>query len=492
MFLKLKKRIYELMDTMSEMIEVLCGLSNPNIAVSDCILATNGILEKLENEKIIPEKSIAELKDIQVQLNKFINDNSLINEKSVEKLNRQIVELQFTFWVEVDVELNIVFFPYKASMWDSLESIYEAASKDEKCVVKVVPIPYYKLTHDKMIPTYEGENFPKNITITHYCDYNLEIEEPDIIFVHNIYDQYNTITRVHEYYFTSNLKKYTDMLVYVPYHISSFIKQEAGEMRMAYSLPSIANVDKVILAGKHVENEALRDGVPKEKILTLGSPKFDAIVKKLNEPSSCPENWKKVIQGKIVYLLNTGCMFFSDNCFRRVHILAEFLAIPKIDPNSVVIWRPHPLTEVSIMKYAPNLYTGYIELKEAIKNGDTRYKNIIFDDTDDYFSALKISDVLITSNSSILQTYLITEKRVIFMAGEKAKKSILPSDVFYYAYNEDESWFELVKKFSKGYDPLAKNRKGIASKVYANTDGSCGEKVYKAIKKCILAKRKFK
>lgn len=37
------------------------------------------------------------------------------------------------------------FFPYKASMWDSLESVYLVAKEDSDCDVYCVPISYYIL-----------------------------------------------------------------------------------------------------------------------------------------------------------------------------------------------------------------------------------------------------------------------------------------------------------------------------------------------------------
>ena len=40
--------------------------------------------------------------------------------------------------------LKIVFLPYKASMWDCLESVWEAAEGDPGCEAFVVPIPYFE------------------------------------------------------------------------------------------------------------------------------------------------------------------------------------------------------------------------------------------------------------------------------------------------------------------------------------------------------------
>ena len=37
---------------------------------------------------------------------------------------------------------EVVFLPYKAAMWDSLESVWKAADADENCDAYVIPIPY--------------------------------------------------------------------------------------------------------------------------------------------------------------------------------------------------------------------------------------------------------------------------------------------------------------------------------------------------------------
>lgn len=489
MFLKRKKRISELVDTIYEMLEILYKLHDKNSAIDDCLAAVSVILEQLENEKDTPKKTITKLYSIRENFYYLRNDNKIISKENIIFLKNEVILTKTIFKDEVKAKLNIVFFPYKASMWDSLETVYEAALKDEDCIAQVVPIPYYKLSKDNAIQTYEGNQFPKNVPIKHYSEYNLQEEEPDIIFVHNIYDQYNTITQVYEEYFTSNLKKYTDMLVYVPYHISSFVASDKNSMYLAYDIPSVKNVDKIILSSEHVKKVAIRDGISEEKVLLLGSPKLDHMVSLTKKDISYPKEWKEKLEGKTVYLLNTGCLFFADQPFLKVGVLSNILNISNIDENSVLIWRPHPLTRISIMKYTPELLSYYDILTHKYINREIgMYNNVILDETDDYLPVLKMADVLISADGSLLRSYLLTEKKVLFLDKEMPKNSLVPSNAFYYFYDKDEPWYELVKKFSKGYDTLAKNRKGIASKVYANTDGTCGEKVYKAIKECVLDK----
>ncbi len=43
----------------------------------------------------------------------------------------------------IKIRKEIVFLPYKASMWDSLESVYLAAKEDEECDAYVIPVSYY-------------------------------------------------------------------------------------------------------------------------------------------------------------------------------------------------------------------------------------------------------------------------------------------------------------------------------------------------------------
>ena len=91
---------------------------------------------------------------------------------------------------ELQEVYQIVFMPYKAAMWDALESIYLAAKDDVGCEALVVPVPYYSFDQKKKewIPHYEGELFPPNIPVTSYQKYNLQEESTDVIYEHNPYD----------------------------------------------------------------------------------------------------------------------------------------------------------------------------------------------------------------------------------------------------------------------------------------------------------------
>ena len=483
-----KNQILDLLNTVNEMVSILHQLKNQREAIADCQLAIETIMTNLQQEFILPETALKSLTEFLHNLSIVSNDISINNSKYHRKLKQDISLIRNILKEEIPVKLNVAFFPYKASMWDSLATIYEAAANDPNCIAKVVPIPYYELEHNSKRPAYEGGLFPKNIPIIHYSQYDLVKERPDIIFVHNVYDQYNTITQVYEHYFTENLKKYTDMLVFVPYHISSPIELDKNDtvFRLAYNLPTIKNVDKIVLAGTFVEHEALIHGIPKNKILTLGSPKFDSMLNALNE-EKIPDEWQEIIAGKLVLLLNTGCMFFNDP--RSWVTLDLVFDITRYVDNTALIWRPHPLTQAAVQRYMPQQASSVDTYFQVIKSKHPHMRNTILDQEVSYFSALKAADVLVSGFSSILDSYLISEKKVIFFSEKMPEKSLIPANAFYYFFDPQEPWFELVKKMVQGYDPLAKNRKGLVSKIYKNLDGTCGEKIYQKIKDHVLRKQ---
>ncbi len=138
-----------------------------------------------------------------------------------QELTRQLLRIRRQIDAEIPGRLEVVFLPYKASMWDSLESIWMAADADEDCDAYVIPIPYFDKSPDGALREehYEGDLFPEGVPITHYEEYDFGVRQPDIIFIHNGYDNANIVTSVHPYFYSKNLKEFTEKLVYVPYFV---------------------------------------------------------------------------------------------------------------------------------------------------------------------------------------------------------------------------------------------------------------------------------
>lgn len=314
----------------------------------------------------------------------------------------QLAEYEVKEHLPVD-RLKVVFLPYKASMWDCMESVWEAADVDPECEALVVPIPYYEKNGQGSIvrECYEGGLFPKDVPVIPYRAYHLEEEQPDIVYIHNPYDGGNTITTVHPDYYSSNLKKYTGLLVYIPYYICG-----NGPLPDCHlSLPAYEYVDKIIVQDEEkVKN--LLDFVPEDKIVVLGTPKVDRI-RKLNQKkdeileNGIPQEWREKIRGKKVILYNISVTGILRNSKYAMDKIRYVLSCFEGREDVVVWWRPHPLLEATLQSALPALYGEYMEIKRAFAGS----RNGILDETGDAAVAAVIADAYLGENTTSLMHY---------------------------------------------------------------------------------------
>ena len=190
------------------------------------------LIEGTEGEGHPTVSLLEEYCELSYQVHEQLSEKKEINTNKIYKLLRQkLIRISNSLKNDVRVRFEIAFFPYKVSMWDSLESVYLAAKEDPDCDAYCVPIPYYDLNPDRSFGKmhYEGNvrpdgtpiEYPKEIEITDWQEYNFEERRPDVIFIHNPYDNCSLVTSVHPRYYSGNLKQYTETLVYIPYYVTS-------------------------------------------------------------------------------------------------------------------------------------------------------------------------------------------------------------------------------------------------------------------------------
>lgn len=82
------------------------------------------------------------------QMSISISDGNACRKLS-KKIRKQLTDLQNRIQHDMpDDRKEVVFLPYKASMWDSLESVWKAAVQDENTDAYVIPISYYDKNPD--------------------------------------------------------------------------------------------------------------------------------------------------------------------------------------------------------------------------------------------------------------------------------------------------------------------------------------------------------
>lgn len=102
--------------------------------------------------------------------------------------------------------------------------------------------------------------------MTHYEAY-------DIIYFHSPYDNTNMVTRVAARFYSEELKKHTDILVYIFYYIRTQHLVEEHKLLSAY-----LHADKIILQNETMV-EDVHSSVPRERLAALSNLKVDRILR---------------------------------------------------------------------------------------------------------------------------------------------------------------------------------------------------------------------
>lgn len=360
-------------------------------------------------------------------------------EKCYKKLRIQQIRIENSI-KNICVQREIVFLPYKASMWDSMESIWSAAYEDPDSTVYVIPVPYYDRNPDGSWRKLHNEShlYPSYVPVTDYGNYDFAERHPDMIFIHNPYDDCNYITSVHPFFYSQNLCRFTENLIYIPYFILD--EPEPGDLNSeeriaAFCLsPGVRNANKVIL-----QSEAMRQvyinilmktigaGYKRKelekRILGLGSPKFDiwrdtgkanleipkVWLEKLCKPNG---NYKKII------LYNTGINGLLSHGVKELEKMRSVFQLLRENQKEItLLWRPHPLLKATLESMCPQLSKEYQDLEEGYRAEGWG----IYDDTVQTRRALTLCDVYYGDGSSLIQLCRKAGKPVLLQNVEVTK-----------------------------------------------------------------------
>ncbi len=468
--------------------ELLCDCQNAAIRIGS-------VIEETEGEGYVGFRYLEDYCETVYQVSMW-RENGINGAAALEMLDEKLAACEKSVNDDIAVKLSIVFFPYKASMWTSFESIWRAAVSSPECEVSVVAVPYCErdenLRDKKWV--YEADLFPDYVEITHYNQYNLEERQPDIAFIHNAYDDRNTLTSVLPDFYSRNIKKYTDCLVYSPYFaFGSYNKENSDGF---FTCPGSLNADKVVVQSPFVADIYEKYGYSRDKLLVYGSPKIDAVITNCCENSGysrekdMPKEWKEKLLGKEkIFLLNTHWAYFMKgeeykqqgfyNYAQRYHDMF-FEAAEKNKDKFGVIWRPHPLMIAATEQRCPELM-GYInEFTERLEKSDFA----VIDRNGGYTDAFNCSDALVTTYSTMIQEYMATGKPVqIFqtmVSEEFANRSPVDYRKCYFFFKKDNGMLfeDFMQMVLEGSDPKKEERlEMLKSRSFINMDGTAGEKI---------------
>ena len=360
------KKLVKCVDDILSSMEMLTEFKGNSYMVSKVKKVCNDNTAVLETEKDAGQR-YSEL------LNEF---KKKIESSDIEGAKKTADD--FKNLISDSVVYKVVFMPYKASMWDSLESIWMAADKDKRCEAVVVPITYYELDSNRNPAkrVNEREEFPEYVPVVNDEEYDLENDLPDIIYIHNPYDDTNSITRIDSRYYSWNLKKYCEKLVYVPYYKwVDGVSSTSFKSAMYYADYTVQSSDDAVKRCIEASPEYAKElgletieirNIMENKLINLGSPEVDKVVSLNNV--KLPYEWNgKVARSRVNVLYNTTLdEIFKSKTFDKVKETLDFFKNNR--DKSFVIWRPHPLMRQSLVSMLPYLVDEYDEIMSEFIN----------------------------------------------------------------------------------------------------------------------------
>lgn len=399
-----KRQILELLQTVEEArqdvvhaIEAADGAGLMNILADsqEAAVAIGGRIE--ETEGLTERETVGLLEGYCEMLWRMTQEQDPGIQKAVAEEAWGLLEDVERRLEQMPEQIAAVFMPYKASMWDSLESVWQAACKDPECVPFVVPIPYYDLKDGQMTERhYEGENFPDYVPVIHYSEFPLEELHPEIVFIHNPFDDCNTVTTVLPQYYSSELKKVAKKVVYIPY----FITGDAVYVTHRY-FPSYDRVDFIVTqCEKTIDSFAAE--LPREKFLPYGSPIADRVLRLEREKPDIPEEWKAQLKngrdfgGDRAVMLNTSITKMMGEGERFLEKLEYLMELAKRQKGISLVWRPHPLLAAT----AKNMGENYAERLARLEDKFLREKIGVLDKTPDVGVTVALCDAYLGETAS--------------------------------------------------------------------------------------------
>lgn len=415
-----KKQILELIHTLEEANSLL--LSMPHGASDEELVQ---ILSDEQSAAISIGNRIEELegkgtKAVEI-LEQYCELLWQITQETEQETRRRGIEQLFALTTQektavsdIRETIDVVFLPYKASMWDCMETVWKAAQDDPDCNVYVIPIPYFDLKSDGSAGEMhcEADLMPDYVPVTSYKDYALSKMHPEVIYIHNPYDEYNRVTSVHPDFYSSVIKDYTDMLVYIPYFIT------AGRLPETHRyLPAYIYADRVILQTEAMI-EDIDDSIPREKLLPLGSPKKERLIwmETHKDQLDFPEEWNRRANGRKVILYNISISGLLKEREKILDKMEEVFSLAASHGDIVLLLRPHPLLDVTLASMCADLTARYRRLMRYFK----KHNIGIVDKTPDPDRAVAFADAYIGEiSSSIVDMFRVVNKPRFFLTDRK-------------------------------------------------------------------------
>lgn len=323
---------------------------------------------------------------------------------------------------------KVLFITCSPSMWEGFETLYLEHANDPECVISVIPAVIYEKNKDGdgTNPVCETLGYPEYLLLTPLQNYDFEKERPDIVYIQNAQDNDNLGMSLHPSLYTSNLKKYTKELVYVPYTVydETFLSNSEAieEMRPVILPPRIKNADRIIVQSENMKNGLIKLLAGEDENLKVewnkkieweNFPRVRLLQFLHKEDIVMPDEWAKHALDnngnakKIVLYSNSVSVTLSEdrNALNKMKSVIDYF---KDNKSYCLMWRPHPKLSEILHRLRPYIADDYDRLVKYFITSDIG----ILDDSDTPTAAIVLSDLYYGDPCAAAELYKATNKPI--------------------------------------------------------------------------------
>lgn len=177
---------------------------------------------------------------------------------------------------------EVLFLPVGPSEWKSLENSFVKECADPETDVYVVPLPlmhrdfYGRIlsTDEEILEAEHFEDYVKifetlesSVNLDHvylvgFTDYDLAEHYPDRIYIQNPYDEWNPVLTVPEYYYSRNLRGFTEELIYIPIGpVDEYSETDLPDMlgmQFYVCRPGVIYADEVLVQSENIRSHYIK------------------------------------------------------------------------------------------------------------------------------------------------------------------------------------------------------------------------------------------
>ena len=160
---------------------------------------------------------------------------------------------------------QVVFLPVGPSEWKAFQKTYDEIVEKGDADIYVIPLPLLKkdffnniyMTDEEIIAATKLDEYPADLPLYSWLDYDVEAHQPDEIYIQNPYDEWNPCLMVPPLYFAKHLRENTQKLIYIPIGTTAEFTVEdycdVYHLKHYVTTPGVAYADEVRVQSENIK-----------------------------------------------------------------------------------------------------------------------------------------------------------------------------------------------------------------------------------------------